>query len=355
MRDGEPYLWDRSGECDALVGELEEKLALLRHEHAPPDWDRAAAGEAVGASVASRRARPVRRMVALAAAVVGLVVGAAYLAKLWESQESQESRSRWRVDVVAGTPRLAEGRLPARHLLSAGETIVTHAADRARLRLAGVGEVELAPNSRLRLLSAASSGRQALALERGTIAAAITARPQIFEVATPGARAIDLGCYFTLEVLPDGRERLRVEAGWVALKRGDREAFVPGGAAVVSSRAELGVPVRLAARGLRAAVDRWSALPAGTERSAALGAVLDLAERDDAFTLWHLLAANDGDERALVHDRLAQLAPPPPLVTREGVLAGDVAMRDRWWQSLGLGTAGWWREWRVAYPSAAAR
>jgi hypothetical protein len=346
MSDREGYLWDGSGEPDALVRDLEQRLAPLRHRHAPPDWDRAAVGDTVAASVARHGARSTRRMVALAAAVAGLFLGAAYFASLGESE------SRWRVDVIAGAPRLGQGRLPSRHVLRAGETVVTHAADRARLRLAGVGEVEVAPNSRLRLLSA-SGGRQSLALDRGAIAAAITARPQLFEVATPGARAIDLGCYFTLEVLPDGRERLRVEAGWVALKRGDREAFVPGGAAVVSSRAELGVPVRLAARELRAAVDRWSALPAGAGRAAALAAALDLAERDDSFTLWHLLAASDGDERARVHDRLAQLAPPPPLVTREGVLAGDATMRDRWWQSLGLGTAGWWREWRVAYPVAA--
>jgi len=30
-------------------------------------------------------------------------------------------------------------------------------------------------------------------------------------------------------------------------------------------------------------------------------------------------------------------------------------MRDRWWESLGLGTAAWWRGWRVAYPAPRAR
>jgi hypothetical protein len=30
-------------------------------------------------------------------------------------------------------------------------------------------------------------------------------------------------------------------------------------------------------------------------------------------------------------------------------------MRDRWWESLGLGTAAWWRGWRVAYPAQPAR
>jgi hypothetical protein len=52
---------------------------------------------------------------------------------------------------------------------------------------------------------------------------------------------------------------------------------------------------------------------------------------------------------------MATLRPPPPTVTRDGVFAGDAAMRDRWWESLGLGSAHWWRGWRVAYPAKSAR
>ena len=77
--------------------------------------------------------------------------------------------------------------------------------------------------------------------------------------------------------------------------------------------------------------------------------------RRDALTLWHLLAAARGEERARVFDRLAALRPPPAQVTRQGVLAGDGAMRDRWWESLGLGSATWWRGWRVAYPAKSTR
>ena len=139
----------------------------------------------------------------------------------------------------------------------------------------------------------------------------------------------------------------------MALRRGDREAFVPGGAAVVSAPGELGLPVYLDARELRAALDRWAALPDGDERDAALRTALALARREDALTLWHLLAVTQGAQREAVFDRLASLAPPPATVTREGIVAGNAAMRDRWWESLGLGTAAWWRGWRVAYPATA--
>ena len=382
-RDRDDYLWDKGGERDALVESLERRLTPVRHDGTEPDWDRLlevdeeSHVESLPAATASpwwrrrlqrlRAALPPRSGLAVVAGgwqrwsrvsdrmlpvavVTALIV---LTVALWVPRR-QAPPSSWQAEVVAGAPQLGRSDLATRQELRAGDALVTGAGDRVRLRLAHVGEIEVGPRSRLRLVSSAAD-RQLLALERGSIAAAITSRPQLFEVATPLGRAVDLGCYFTLEVLPDGRERLRVEAGWVALRRGDREAFVPGGAAVVSPPGELGVPVYLDARELRRAVDRWAALPPSRERDAALDEALALARPDDALTLWHLLSAARGEERARVFDRMAELRPPPPTVTREGVLAGDAAMRDRWWQSLGLGSAHWWRGWRVAYPAKGTR
>ena len=365
-KDRDEYLWDKSGEPDELVAALETRLAPLRHREAAPDWEQLLAAEEAAPpsttqprrwwrgrrrSFGERGARDVRfppvRWAAVAAALAIAVAGVAW----WRAQANGTT---WRVETIAGAPRLGGDALRSTERWQPGTVLTTGAGDRARLSLRGVGEVELLPRSRLRLL-AAEDGHQLVALDRGAIAASIAARPQLFQVATPHGRAVDLGCYFTLEVLPDGRERLRVEAGWVALRRGDREAFVPGGAAVVSAPGELGLPVYLDARELRAALDRWGALPDGDGRDAALRTALALARREDALTLWHLLAVTQGARREAVFDRLASLAPPPATVTREGIVAGDAAMRDRWWESLGLGTAAWWRGWRVAYPAPTSR
>jgi hypothetical protein len=48
-----------------------------------------------------------------------------------------------------------------------------------------------------------------------------------------------------------------------------------------------------------------------------------------------------------VYDRLAALVPPPGGVTREAVLARERPALDQWWNSLGLGTAGWWKLWKT--------
>ena len=70
--------------------------------------------------------------------------------------------------------------------------------------------------------------------------------------------------------------------------------------------------------------------PAALRRSErdALDRALASARARDALSLWHLLARVEPDERGRVFDRLAELVPPPDGVTRDGVAAGDRAMRD---------------------------
>jgi hypothetical protein len=93
---------------------------------------------------------------------------------------------------------------------------------------------------------------------------------------------------------------------------------------------------------------------AGTDQTArmqALDLVLLQARERDALTLWHLLARTGDERRGKVFDRLAELIPPPPKVTREGVLNGDRAMLDAWWDKLGLGETEWWRMWKGPLPT----
>jgi hypothetical protein len=61
---------------------------------------------------------------------------------------------------------------------------------------------------------------------------------------------------------------------------------------------------------------------------------LDQTRTRDTLTLWHLLARVDGDDRVHVYEKMAALVPPPPGVTREGVLRLDQQMLDTWKNTL---------------------
>src|SRR6185437_11302577 len=86
------------------------------------------------------------------------------------------------------------------------------------------------------------------------------------------------------------------------------------------------------------------------QRSSELSVVLSQARKRDALTLWHLLSRVSGSDRARVYDRLAQLVPPPPNVTRARVLHLDTHMLDLWWNEFNLGDMSLWRTWQRSWP-----
>ena len=149
-----------------------------------------------------------------------------------------------------------------------------------------------------------------------------------------------------------GSGLLTVAVGWVSFEYQGRETFIPAGARC-ATRPGVGpgtpyfTDAAPALKNALALVD----LAGAAAPEAALDTVLAAARREDAFTLWHLLARSSGEQRARVYDRLALLVPPPAGVDRDSVLGGDRAMLDRWWDALGFGGTKDWRRWKGPYPA----
>ena len=207
------YLWDRSGPPDLEVARLERRLAPLRYRH-------------------RRRSRPSRVRWAMAGALIAAAAGLVLMVTPGAQSTS------WQ---VAGA-KLRQGQT-----VRTGNTAV-------RLEAEEIGRVDLAANSVLRAM-----GGKRLALERGELHAFIWAPAREFVVETPSARAVDLGCEYTLNVDEKGDGVLRVKMGWVAFQVGDREAFIPAGATCVTRRrGGPGIPYfEDASDGLRRGVERF--------------------------------------------------------------------------------------------------
>jgi hypothetical protein len=322
------YLWDRSGEPDPEIVRLEQLLGRLRHEGTPPVLPR-------------RRRRALVRIV-----MTGMSVAAAVLlmaAAAWFVLAGR--RTGWDVRSIAGLPLVDGARVDSDGRLGIGEWLVTDGASRARIAVGRIGEVDVDPNTRVQLVE--SRGREhRLSLERGTIHARIWAPPKFFFVNTPSATAIDLGCAYTLQVDDSGGGLVRVTHGWVGFERDGRESYIPKGA-VCATRPGIGPGTPYYDDAPSGYGEALSLLdfgdPRDSRRKEAFELVLSRARQRDALTLWHLLGRGSPDERARVYDRLAMLMPPPQGVTREAVLQGDRLALDRWWDSLGMDTATWWR------------
>lgn len=314
------YLWDKSGEPDPEVEQLEKLLAPLAHQR--------------GRTLVIPSQRIWNRPwlpIAIAASMLVIVTGA------WVGMH--RSRVTWQVSTLEGKTEVGR--------LGQGQSFKTDGGSRARLELEAVGEVEVEPNSQLSVVTLGHQ-EQRLDLKHGTIHATIWAPPGQFFVNTPSAVTVDLGCAYTLEVDPNGVGLVNVTAGWVAFESDGRESFIPAGAhCVTRPRKGPGIPYyEDSTEALQNAVNQFdSATDWSTER-AAVRRILTDARARDAITLWHLLRRVPAAQRSAVYDRLAQLVPIPGTVTRDGVVGGNSQMVDALWDSLGLGNTSWWRMWK---------
>ena len=178
------YLWDGSGEPDPQIARLEAALRPLRRVPPAPELPAHRPGLTIP---------PLSDWRALAAAAAVLLALASALLP------ARASGPGWDLVWLAD----GGGSDPGRKLRE-GEWLET-GQRRARLEVGEIGVVRLEPLTRVAVLDV---GREAhrLSLARGTLHATIWAPPGRFLVETKAARAVDLGCQYTLEV---GGRRLR--------------------------------------------------------------------------------------------------------------------------------------------------
>ena len=346
-RDLDPrddYLWDGSGTPDPEVRRLERLLGGLRHDPAIP-------------FLAVREVRRPRRVLRFAIAAALLAGAATALVA------HRMSRSAWEVVRVAGgverTGDEPSGeRLAGAGSIERGEIVATDSDAEATIRMGDIGRVRLGPGTRVRLERSSPIGHRMELLE-GSIDAVTVAPPRLFVVETRAARAVDLGCAYTMAVDSTGAGTMHVTLGLVSVELGGRTSYVPAG---MMSAMRPGRPAGTpfaddATAEVRDAIALLDTLPraAGVgddARDAALARVLAAARPKDVATLWHLVQRTEGAERALVLRRLLDLTPLPDGVTAKGILRGDARMLGRWGEELGLADSPWWRVWKFAWAFA---
>lgn len=318
----EDYLWDGSGPPDSDVQRLERLLAPLRHGAAP-----------------APAARPRRWRVMMAAAATVLVALGLMPRR---PAGAPGGPTGWEISRVEGAARLGGEAARADMPLRSGQSLRTEHDAELTLEDDDVGRIDLGPSSEMR----ASGAR--VELRRGRLHAFIWAPPRKFVVDTPSARAVDLGCEYTLDVDNAGSGLLRVAMGWVAFQFDGHESFIPAGARCVTrKRTGPGIPYYEDAPA--ALVESVGAFERGDP--GAVGRILAAARTRDALTLWHLLTRVSDADRGAVFERFAQLVRVPPEVTRAGIVARNERMIDLCWDALELENTEWWRGWERKWPT----
>src|SRR6185503_328654 len=285
---------------------------------------------AVASQVVSVRPSSWRLRVAVAAGVIlAVTVGVwLYNSRPWSNGSRQ---SAWLVTTLGGSPRVGSKNISHRGSLSVGEWLETDGSSSAQIAVGTIGNVDIAENTRVRLLETQPTEHR-LELSRGKMSARIWAPPRLFFVDTPSAVAADLCCAYTLSVDDKGDGRLSVTSGWVALQAKERESIVPAGA---SCETQLGTGPGTpyfddSTPEFQNALKKLDFDKDPASRTGALVSTLNNARARDTLTLWHLLSRVNERDRALVYEKMESFAPPPAGVTREGVLKLDQGMLDQW-------------------------
>jgi hypothetical protein len=232
----------------------------------------------------------------------------------------------WRVETISGSTQKPE--------LGIGDVLETDGTSHARISVADIGNVEIAPNSRVRLVNTESTEHR-LSLDRGSLQAMILAPPRLFIVDTPSAKAVDLGCAYKLDVDGAGNSRLHVTSGYVSLERDGWDSIVPAGA-IALTRKDKGVGTPYfedAPEELKKALFKFDFENGGKD---SLDKVLAKSRPKDTLTLWHLLRRVGEKERERVYEIMLSFARLPEGVTKEGILKLDKKMLDEWKLSFEL-------------------
>jgi hypothetical protein len=303
----DPYVWDRSGPADPEVERLEGLLGRYRWrgEELRPQGRRSPV-VLVGAALAA----------GLAAVTLILIVAR-------------------RGDPVPSYKLIG---VEGRDVVRVGEEITTGEAQRAQIEIGELGRVDVEPNTRLAVADCGTDAHR-LFLSRGSVSARIWAPPRLFRIGSPAGESIDLGCAYRLDVSPEGTDStLRVTTGQVAFEFEGREIFVPAGAMCTSMKGRgPSAPVfEKAGDEFKAAVKELE-FASPVEKSAAQRLV-DLAQREDTLTLWHLFVSKKTDPvlRRASYDRLSTDFPrrKEDAITEEGLFAGDHPMCDAWMREM---------------------
>jgi hypothetical protein len=313
------YLWDGAGEPDPSVQKLERTLGALRYQPSPLRF-----------KAPAPRQSTLWRWVALAASLV-LVSAGLWLA--FSSPESQApSGKSVAITTLSGTPHIENKTFNHQTQLAQGQWLETNAESTAKITLPNIGQVVVSPNSRVKLVELAED-QQRLELSQGTIEAKVTAPPRLFVIDTPSAKAVDLGCAYTLQVDNTGGSTLHVTSGYVSLEANEKTSIVPAGARC-HSRIELGPGTPFfddAPDSYQAALNRLD-MNQGTKED--LLEILRLSQAKDTLTLWHLLPRINASWRSDVLTAIAQFAPLPSTVSEKDILAADKEALNVWRRSL---------------------
>ncbi|NWF88716.1 MAG: FecR domain-containing protein [Ignavibacteriaceae bacterium] len=241
----------------------------------------------------------------------------------------------WPIEKVSGRPVIETKVLTGDGAIESGERLFTDFSSRARLKLENIGEIDIEPQSEIRIIESGKAEHK-LILSRGRILARSWSIPKLFSIKTPSANIKDLGCAYSITVDEKSSTFLNVTSGWVLMENKNCKSLLPKGTSCYSGVSGMGTPFSESAS--LTFKDALYNLDFNNGSSSDLDIVLSEARKDDLITLFHLLKRSEKQSREKIFNRIAELFTIPQRITPEGIIQGNNEMMARLWVELGLGS-----------------
>jgi hypothetical protein len=242
----------------------------------------------------------------------------------------------WQVQKISGYPVIESQIITDQGILKIGERLVTDSESRARLKIGTFGEIDIEPQSEIKIIETKSSEYQ-LVLSKGKISVRTWAAPKLFSIETPSASVKDFGSIYYLSVDEKSITKLQVKTGWVLIEANNIKSL-SGAASICYADKMIGCGAPFSIDASDAFQNALHKLNFENGGEVELEKVLSESRKEDLISLFHLLTRSQQMDRERIYNRITQLFVIPQSITRKGIIIGDQEMLGRLWTEFGLGS-----------------
>ena len=214
------------------------------------------------------------------ATILTAVLFAAIIGFLFYNHESVAFLS---VDKLYGITSIGSNKIDNYGMLKPGNWLNTEEDSKSRIKLGILGEIEVEPSTKIKLLKDNNSGNY-FYLQSGEIKASVWGAPRRLFIDSPSGEVIDFGSTFKYKVSSDNSSILKVESGWAALHFNDHFVIVPAGNECITNF-EIGIPFNVnSSKEFKQKLNDFE-----NGKTITIAEVISKAAKNDLISLWYLL------------------------------------------------------------------
>ncbi len=238
--------------------------------------------------------------------------------------------SDWEVISLSGRPKIDKSIIRKGDSFSSGRIIKTDGSSSVTVMMYELGRLFIDNSS----VVSRTNKSDEIKLDKGQIRKFEGDASDILTIITPLAKFTELykGSAFRLNVDSEGGCKLIVESGWVIISINEFDSYVPKNFGCLITKGKYAIPYSTGSSPqLINMLENFTGA-----NDPLVGTILSLITKKESLSLWHIIQLISTENRSTAFDRLNELIPAPPGVTKKGILALNKSMLLDWRQEIEL-------------------